>query len=131
MEEEHQGDPNFELNADSDELECPEGVVRSVPRLAMDIRTILSFLDQPKPVMVLLRPCRGQTAIAYGFADAFGEGFGGSTRYVSEEIKLLLTTARIGFWCSEISEKSSNYREFRNAVEHIKHEGRSGRSDGK
>jgi hypothetical protein len=81
--------------------------------------------------MVLLRPCRGQTALAYGFDDASGKGFGGSTRYVTERIMLELKTARIGCWCSEVSEKSLNYREFRNVVEHVKHEGRSGRLAGK
>jgi hypothetical protein len=132
VDEEFQGelqDPTADKPSCED-IECPEGIVRSVPRLSQDIQAIRSFLEQPKPVMVLLRPCRGQTAVAYGFVDASGEGFGGSTRYTSAELMLILKTAQIGFWCSEISEKSSNYREFWNAVEHIKHEGRSGKLAG-
>jgi hypothetical protein len=40
--------------------------------------------------------------------------------------KVFGKSLRIGFWCSEISEKSSNYREFRNLKEHIKAEARKG-----
>jgi hypothetical protein len=81
--------------------------------------------------MVLVRPVRGVYSLAFGFVDASGEGSGGTTRYRNEKIRNILRTARLGFWCSEISKKSSNYREFRNLVEHIKYESKNGLLAGK
>jgi hypothetical protein len=52
-------------------------------------------------------------------------------RYRTKLIRDALWTARLGFWCDEISEKSSNYREFRNAKEHVKDESRKGNLSGK
>jgi hypothetical protein len=94
------------------------------------MQAMWSFLDQPKPVMVLIRPVRSIHSLAFGFVDASGEGLGGTTRYRTEEIRNLLSPARLGFWCSEISETCSNYQ-FRNLVEHIKHESRKGLLAGK
>jgi hypothetical protein len=62
----------------------------------------------------------------YGFIDASGEGFGGSTQILQHQAVLQLKMARIGFWCTEISEKSSNYQEFRNLAKHVAAESRAG-----
>jgi hypothetical protein len=81
--------------------------------------------------MVVLRPVKGHLSLVYGFVDASGEGFGGSTRCAAEGVREVLAPARISFWCSEISEKSSNYREFRNLKEHVKAEAQKGCLAGK
>jgi hypothetical protein len=74
-------------------IDCPEGFVWPVTRLDCDLEAMWTFLDQPKPVMVLVRPVRGVCALAYGFVDASGEGFGGATRYRIRKIRQALKTA--------------------------------------
>jgi hypothetical protein len=46
-------------------------------------------------------------------------------------MRKVLETARLGFWCNEVSERSSNYRELRNLVEHIRQEAKNGSLTGK
>jgi hypothetical protein len=57
--------------------DCPSGVVHAVPRLEHELAAMLTFLQPPKPVMIVLRPVRGHLALVYGFVDASGEGLGG------------------------------------------------------
>jgi hypothetical protein len=117
--EEGSHDGNRSPNAPWEELGdvCPvhepeSGFVRPVPRLENDMIAMWSFLDQPKPVMDVIRPVRGKLLLVHGFADASGEGFGGSTRILQHQAVLQLKTARIGFWCTEISE---NHRIIKNS----------------
>jgi hypothetical protein len=104
--------------------------VDPVPRLRQDLEAMAQFLSLDTPVMIVLRPVRGVYNLAYGFVDASGEGFGGTLRGQPGPFQDQLRSARLGFWCSEISERSSNYREFRNLVEHIRQEAKLGRLAG-
>jgi hypothetical protein len=108
--------PSQKLIAASHERQddCPSGVVWGVTRLGCDLMAMWTFLLHSKPIMIVLRPVSGHYSMVYGFVDAFGEGFGGSTRYKDRSFRLILASARIGFWCSKISERSSNYQELRN-----------------
>jgi hypothetical protein len=100
--------------------------VTAVPRLLHDLEAMEKLTSSPSPLMVVLRPVRGIYYLAYGFVDASEEGFGGSLRKKGKLARDLLKAARLGFWCSAVSERSSNYREFRNLVEHIRKEARMG-----
>jgi hypothetical protein len=125
--------PSQKLLAASHERQddCPSGVVWGVTLLGSDLMAMGSFLQQSKPIMIVLRPVPGHYSMVYGFVDAPGEGFGGLTRYKDQSFRSILASARIGFWCNEISEKSSNFREFRNLKEHVKAESRKGNLAGR
>jgi len=52
--------------------------------------------------------------VVYGGGDTSGEGLGSLTRPLG-----MSPLFRGGFWCFEVSEKSSNFREFKNLLEAI------------
>jgi len=56
-------------------------------------------------------------SVVYGGGDASGEGFGSLTRPLG-----MPPLFRGGFWCSEVSDKSSNFWEFKNLLEAIQEE---------
>lgn len=90
-------------------------LLKPVPRLENDIKILLKLLDGDTPAMRAIRPA-GAMGFLYGFGDASGEGFGSA---ITEPVTGIARLRR-GFWCQEISEKSSNYREFRNLLEAVK-----------
>ena len=67
--------------------------------------------------MMLLQPVLAPIWVAYGFGYASAEECSGKSQPIT---KLLLI--RIGFWCTESSEKTSNKREFHNMYNHVKDE---------
>lgn len=102
--------------------------VMPVDRWESDLSALESFFSKDTPVMVLLRPVQskgGALSVAYGFGDASGEGFGSSFLQGSQIL------VRHGFWCTEVSEQSSNYRELRNLVESIEREAVKGNLTGR
>ena len=96
--------------------------VYPVPRFRGDLDALIQFFDFPSPVQVIVRPVSGAYYVAYGAGDASGEGFG--TCLSRQGLRPLL---RRGFWCTEASEQSSNWREFCNLVEGVREEVDSGR----
>lgn len=67
------------------------------------------------PLRVILRPARGAYSVAYGGSDASGEGYGTLVTPLG-----MAPLFRMGLWCSETSEKSSNWQELRNLLELLK-----------
>jgi hypothetical protein len=102
------------------------GWVNPVPRLTDDVDVLEKFFAPPTPVQVIVRPIQGACYVAYGAADASGEGFGSTLHALGMEPLL-----RQGFWCTEASEHSSNWRELRNLVDAVKHECTIGRLAGR
>jgi hypothetical protein len=110
-----EADPGFLVEEDKEgDAEVPD-TVPTLPRLVSDVAALESLLHSETPLMIPVRPI-GAFLLTYGFGDASGEGFG-SAWIPSRLSKVRL---RRGFWCSEVSEKSSNYRELRNLVEAVK-----------
>lgn len=91
--------------------------VHLVPRMKQDIEALGQIFAGDTPAQLLLRPVQGATSIAYGGGDASGEGYGAWV--LSLGMKPLF---KMGFWCSEASEKSSNWQEFHNLLECLKAE---------
>jgi hypothetical protein len=90
--------------------EEPPEVLKPVPRLTWDVQAIRRILKGPTPVMRLLRP-RSWVKVLYRFGDASGEGYGKALRDARSRGGIRF---EYGFWCSSVSEESSNFREFRN-----------------
>jgi hypothetical protein len=88
----------------------PTSNLQAVPRLLLDVRPIRAILSGPTPIMRILRT-RSSVNVFYGFGDASGEGYGKAMRKAGRRGRI---DFEYGFWCSEISEESSNFREFRN-----------------
>ena len=108
--DEQTGEYILETDLDDRSMEeCPTSLTL-VPRLLLDVQAIRAILKGPTPVMRILRP-RASVKVYYGFGDASGEGYGKALRpgHGRQRIKY-----EYGFWCSAVSEESSNYREFRN-----------------
>jgi len=63
--------------------------------------------------------------LAYGFMDGSGEGLGSYVLGAEERNRM-----RVGFWCTEVSKRSSNYREFRNLLETVREAAAAGRLAG-
>jgi hypothetical protein len=118
-------DPSEELWVDRVPLEAP-GRVNPVPRLSDDVEVLEKFFAPSTPVQVIVRPIQGACYVAYGAADASGEGFGSTLHPLGMEPLL-----RQGFWCTEASEQSSNWRELRNLVDAVRHECSIGRLAGR
>jgi hypothetical protein len=87
-------------------------VVRAVPRLRDDIRALTKLMASEKPVMRRVR-CGKTSKAYYGFGDASGLAFG-ATIQIGHDIWY-----EYGQWKSEVSEESSNWREFTNLVEFL------------
>lgn len=102
----------------------PPEFVKPVPRLRRDLEALNAFFDHPTPVQVIVRPVGGAYFVSYGGGDASGEGFGSR---IARQIAGLQPSLRQGFWCTEASEQSSNWRELRNLVNGVKVESRAGR----
>ena len=104
----------------------PPKWVKPVPLLASDVTDLQRFFAADTPLQVLVRPVEGAVYVAYGAGDASGEGFG--SRVAPLGMPPLL---RRGFWCTEDSEESSNWRELRNLVDAIREESVRGRLVGR
>jgi hypothetical protein len=126
VEEEYEG-----LDPEQDHAEIRAGThaptwVEPVPRLADDVDVLTKLFAPSTPVQMIVRPIQGACYVAYGAADASGEGFGSSVHPLGMEPLL-----RLGFWCTEASEQSSNWRELRNLVDSVKQERKTGRLAGR
>ena len=97
-------------------------MVVPVPRLQFDVAAMQKIFAGDTPAQVILRPVRGAYSIVYGGGDASGEGYGTLVTPLGME-----PLFQMGFWCCEFSEKSSNWREFRNLLERIRIEANAGR----
>jgi hypothetical protein len=75
--------------------------VTPVPRLRDDVEAWLKFFP-----LKIVHPIRGACYVAYGAADASGEGFGSNLHPLGMGPLL-----RQGFWCMDASEQSSNWHE--------------------
>jgi hypothetical protein len=100
--------------------------INKIPLLRIDVDILLKFFSHPNPVQVIFRPIRGAAYVAYGAGDASGEGFGSNIHPLG-----LAPLLRHGFWCTEDSEQSSNWRELRNLVDAVRVEAESGRLAGR
>jgi hypothetical protein len=100
--------------------------ITKLPILKMDADVLRQFFAHPKPVQVIFRPIQGAAYVAYGAGDASGEGFGANIHPLG-----LPPLLRHGFWCTEDSEQSSNWRELRNLVDAVRVEAESGRLAGR
>jgi hypothetical protein len=91
----------------------PPAFVEFVPRVDRELAALEKLLASDTPLMVPVRPAF-VVKLAYGFMDASGEGSGSYVLGAEERNRM-----RVGFWCTEVSERSSNYREFRNLLEMV------------
>ena len=94
-------------------------------RLVRDVMALSRIFRGDTPFQVIERPVAGVHCVFYGGGDASGEGFGAKLSQASNLVGSARTVQ--GFWCSEVSEQSSNYRELRNAFDSISREAVSGR----
>jgi hypothetical protein len=108
-------DGDEEVPDDSGPASCP-AYLKPVPRLQSDLHALLTLFSGKSPIMVPIRPVRIESLV-YGFGDASGKGFGSSAERVNEPSAGI--RIRRGFWCTEISECTSNYREFHNLLDTI------------
>ena len=106
-----------ELNFRND-IDCPSEVTAS-PRLASDVKALITMLSSPTPPEVSLRS-KDIVTVVYGFGDASGTGLG-STFTCGSGFNF-----RIGIWSGDDIDESSNWREFTNIVESLEDEARSG-----
>ena len=102
-------------------------IVKAVPGLQRDMETMMRFTSTPTPVMVIIRPVRGAMWVAYGFGDASQEGYGGG---LAIDKRGSPPKFRSGFWCSEVAERTSNYRELRNLRDTLQEDAGKGRLAG-
>lgn len=97
-----------------------DGYTTAVPRFIEDLQALsrLSNFELPP-----LRIIRGKVVFSavYGFVDASGKGFGGTMGDGEQDV-----TYRMGIWGRDAEDKSSNYRELRNLVEHVESEATKG-----
>jgi hypothetical protein len=118
-------DPELLLEGVKEEPKAPPRVL-PVPRLGDDVAVLLQFFAPSTPVQIIVRPVQGACYVAYGAADASGEGFGSALHPLGMEPLL-----RQGFWCTEASEQSSNWRELRNLLDAVTQECKIGRLAGR
>lgn len=119
-------DPLVAEVTEKGELQPPQVISFFPPRLVDDVEALLHFFAPETPIQVLVRPVAGACFVAYGAGDASGEGFGSRIRPLGLEPLL-----RRGFWCTEESENSSNWREMRNLLDALKLEVEMGRLVGR
>jgi len=117
-----------ECSGASRQTECDDkpALVHPVPRLGSNINALMAIFKGETPAQLLLQPVRGAFSVVYGSGNASGEGFGSLVLPLGME-----PLFKMGFWCSEASEKSSNWREFRNLLERLRSEAALGRLTGK
>ena len=121
----HFDDPDFVDSFQTSVLEQkPPQFLKAVPWVHFDLAALHCIFESE---MLLMVPHAGLrvTWLVYGFGDASREGFGSKllAQPIQQEqplLELLPTQLWHGFWCTTISERSSNYQEFRNLVEAIK-----------
>jgi hypothetical protein len=77
----------------------------------------------PSPIMLVLLPVLDPFCVAYGFGDAAREG---NERLVVRQSDRDHVRVRMGFWCSEHGEKTSDNREFRNLKDMVINESKLG-----
>ena len=94
--------------------------VRAVPRFKLDLDAMTLFFTPDSPPEVTDRVAR-VLYVMYGFGDASGTGFGSSIQSATG------LSYRIGVWCGDEGEETSNYREFTNVIEALEEEGETGR----
>jgi hypothetical protein len=90
---------------------------KPVPRLRSDLLALLKLFSGSSPIMIPIRPTRA-VSLVYGFGDASGEGFGSAIGFGGFASNGVIRVRR-GFWCTAISEQSSNYREFHNLLDAV------------
>jgi len=88
----------------STDPEKPPAYVQPVPQLCRDITAMQTLLCSETPLQVILHPVWGACSVVYGGGDASGEGFGSIT--FAQGLPPLMWK---GFWCMEVSERSSNF----------------------
>jgi len=101
-----------------DDPRAPE-FLKAAPRTRSDLLAMKAMMPGATPVMVPVRPTR-VIKLGYGFGDASGEGFGSRARFRDKAGWWGRKRLRRGFWCSQLAEEASNYREFRNLVDQVK-----------
>jgi hypothetical protein len=87
-------------------------IVSPVPRLIHDVRALMKIFEADTPAQLLLRPANGAYSVVYGGGNASGEGFGLIISPLG-----MKSLFKMGFWCLEASENSSNWRKFKNLLE--------------
>ena len=92
---------------------APPERVPSVHRLGRDLRDLLNLFEAETPPVRVVR-ADSKCEVVYGFGDASATGF--ASTWSEEEG----TSFVYGQWCSEVVEKSSNFRELTNLVKTIK-----------
>lgn len=88
-------------------------VVRAAPRLRSDMQALKHLFSGETPPVRDIR-CKSSTNFFYGFGDASGTSFGSSFEK-DQHIEF-----EYGQWCTESSERSSNWRELKNVVEAVR-----------
>ena len=97
--------------------------MKPIKGMADDLNALEELCRGDEPLKRMVRP-RHAWAVSYGFGDTSGGGSGSGIQY-RKKVRL-----RFCVWCSDISEQSSNYREFLNLVMGLEVEHREGRLDG-
>ena len=94
--------------------------VAFVKRLLSDMRRLERFFDREEPTKVNMR-AKNCHQVIYGVGDASGDGFGDS--FLTKDG----LSYHIGIWNDNVSNRFSNYREFRNFLVAFRREGEAGR----
>jgi hypothetical protein len=102
--------------------EKPETIV-PVPRFHNDLKALQSLFSNGTPTRRLVRGSKIGTAV-FGFGDASGGGFGSSWESSRG------TAYRFGTWGDDMSDQSSNLREFTNLVDTLVEMGKQGVLEG-
>ena len=91
-----------------------------VPRMEFDLRALSKIFESDVP-LVVPRALGKVVSLTHGFGDASGEGHGSRIGPApASEADPTRTRLRRGFWCTRMSECSSNHREFRNLLEAVR-----------
>lgn len=96
--------------------------VSPVWRLKHDVDALMKIFEGDAPAQLLLRPAKGAYSVVHGGGDASGKGFGSLVSPLGME-----SLFKMGLWCSEAPENSSNWREFKSLLERLKLEASLGR----
>ena len=98
-----------DLIEESKGMDGPPARVVPVPRLKSDIEALAHLTSAEYAPKRIIRN-KKVVSVVYGFGDASGRGFGTGVKIEGELFY------RYGEWCSEVAERSSNYRELYNLV---------------
>eukprot|EP00957_Ditylum_brightwellii_P092178 7017845-Ditylum_brightwellii.AAC.1 len=112
---------DFDLRLNDGDYDKAPDLVKGLTQLPDDLQALYVLTETANPPPQLLQGTAVNHTL-FGFVDTSGVGFGST--FVTKNNKGI--NYRIGVWGSVMQNKSSNLREFRNAVDAVEHEGKYG-----